>query len=379
MTDPTPAQVVVLGGGYAGVMAANRLRRDADLDITLVNPRPQFVERIRLHQQVAGTGEAAQPLDDLLGDGIELVCDAATRIDGPARQVQLAGGRTLDYDYLIYAIGSRGGAGEIPGAAEFAWRLDELEPAQQLRARLDELPATAPVTVVGAGLTGIEVAAEFAETGRPVTLVGDTLAPSVAEPARRSIARTLAALGVTVITGTRAAAVRADHVQLADGREPASDVTIWTAGFTVPGLADAGGLATDPVGRLLTDETLTSVTDPRIVAAGDAAAPSGRPLRMSCQSALPLGAQAAATILSRLAGTEPMAVDQAFAGQCISVGRRRGVIQLTRRDDTPRRVHLGGRTGALVKEQICRSTVRFLRWEQRRPGSYHWLRGGRHG
>ena len=67
----------------------------------------------------------------------------------------------------------------------------------------------------------------------------------------------------------------ADHVVLADGRTLPSAVTIWTAGFGVPGLAAASGLTTDALGRLLTDETLTSIDDPRIVAAGDAASPSG--------------------------------------------------------------------------------------------------------
>ena len=72
--------------------------------------------------------------------------------------------------------------------------------------------------------------------------------------------------------------VRRDAVVFADGAVRPSAVTIWTAGFGVPELAAASGLHTDALGRLLTDETLTSVDDPRIVAAGDAAAPSGQPL-----------------------------------------------------------------------------------------------------
>ena len=96
---------------------------------------------------------------------------------------------------------------------------------------------------------------------------------------------------------------------------------MWTAGFGVPKLAAASGLATDRLGRLLTDETLTSVDDPFIVAAGDAAAPSGLPFRMSCQAALPLGAQAANTILSRIDGTAAAEVSVPMSGQCISLGR----------------------------------------------------------
>ena len=82
-------KVVVIGGGYAGTMAANHLRRRSDIDITLVNPRPSFVERIRLHQLVAGTHPAIADDGSLLGEGIELVVDTATRIDraGPRRHV----------------------------------------------------------------------------------------------------------------------------------------------------------------------------------------------------------------------------------------------------------------------------------------------------
>ena len=166
-------------------------------------------------------------------------------------------------------------------------------------------PTTAAVTVVGAGPTGIETAAELAGVGRTVTLVcGDVLGPYLHPRGRRTVARRLAALGVTVLDGPGAmvTAVTADAVRLSDGRELASAVTIWTAGFGVPDLAARSGLSTDAVGRLLTDETLTSVDDGRIVAAGDSAAPSDLPFRMSCQAAGPLGARAADTVLSRIAG-----------------------------------------------------------------------------
>ena len=108
MTDHTHHNVVVIGGGYAGTLAANHLRMRADVDITLVNPRPKFVERIRLHQYVAGNYDATVDYGTLLGEGIELVVDSAARIDTAARKVELASGGALDYDYVIYAVGSTG-------------------------------------------------------------------------------------------------------------------------------------------------------------------------------------------------------------------------------------------------------------------------------
>ncbi|MGI5220576.1 NAD(P)/FAD-dependent oxidoreductase [Nocardia sp. CA-290969] len=379
MPDPQHTQVVVLGGGYAGTVAVNRLRRRPDIDITLVNPRAEFVERIRLHQLVAGTGSATVPYSSLLGDGVRLVVDTAVRIDTSARAVELAAGGALPYDYLVYAVGSTAGdTAPVPGAAEYAYSVAELEQAHRLREAIDGLRPDTPVTVVGAGLTGLETATELAESGRPVRLLcGGLLGPSLSAPGRRSVARRLARLGVDVRESAVVAEVRADAVVLGDRTVLPSPVTIWTAGFGVPELARASGLHTDALGRLITDETLTSIDDDRVIAAGDAAAPSGQPLRMSCQSATPLGAQAADTVLNRIAGARPTPIDQAFIGSCVSLGRRGAIVQAARRDDTPVNVFLAGRVAAAVKETICRSTLWQIRREAAKPGSAVWLKGGR--
>lgn len=373
-------RVVVIGGGYAGVIAANHLRLRPDVDITLVNPRPDFVERIRLHQRVTGSDDALVSYAEILGPGIELVVDAATRIDPADRRVLLFDGAPLHYDYLIYAVGSGSAQSAIPGVDEFAYPIAELEQAQRLGAALDDLHHGAPVCVVGAGPTGIETAAELAEQGRTVTLVcGSVLGPYLSTGGRRSVARRLRRLGVEIVDGPGATvtAVAADAVTLQDGRRLPSFVTIWTAGFGVPDLAARSGLRTDAAGRLLTDETLTSVDDERIVAAGDAAAPSDEPLRMSCQAAIPLGAQAANTVLARIAGDRPSPIDQAFTGQCISLGRGAGIIQLAHKNDTAMPLYISGRAAAQLKEAVCKGTVAGMRREARKPGSAFWFKGGR--
>jgi NADH dehydrogenase len=372
--------VVVIGGGYAGVIAANHLRLNPDVAITQINPRPQFVERIRLHQLVTGSDDAVVNYSDVLGADVRLVVDTAERIDAAARTVTLGSGGTIGYDYLIYAVGSTGAALTVPGAAEFAHPISELEHAATLRSALAEVHPAAPVLVVGAGPTGIETAAELAEQGQAVTLVcGGVLGPYLSERARKSVTKHMTRLGVTVVDGpgAKVVEVRKDSVLLADGRELLSTVTIWTAGFGVPDLAARSGLATDAIGRLLTDETLTSVDNPYIVAAGYAAAPSNSPLRMSCQAAIPLGAQAANTVLSRIAGAQPAAVNQAFTGQCISIGRKAGTIQMAHLDDRVLPLYLGGRAAATIKEAICKGTIWGLAQEARKPGSYFWLKGGK--
>ncbi len=317
-------EVVVIGGGYGGVTAANSLARRDGVSVTLVNPRPHFVSRIRLHQLVTGSDDAVEDFGEVLGGKVRLVVDTATRIDAAERQVSLAGGGTVSYDHLVYAVGSGAADPGVPGAAEFAHWVSDLEGAERLRSALAATPASAPVTVVGAGPTGLETAAELAEAGREVTLVcGEVLGPSLHARVRRPVARRLAKLGVTVFEGSGAQVteVTRDGVRLDGGRELPSAVTIWTAGFRVPHLAARSGLRTDTEGRLVTDATLTSVDDMRIVAAGDAAVMTDRPFRMSCQAAVQLGPAAAATVLRRIAGKTPAPIRMFFAGQCLSFGR----------------------------------------------------------
>ncbi|MFD3542017.1 NAD(P)/FAD-dependent oxidoreductase [Streptomyces sp. NPDC058662] len=375
MTENT--HVVVIGGGYAGVMAANRLTRREDVTVTLVNPRPSFVHRIRLHQLVAGTDSAVVDYREVLAEGVDLVVDSVVRMDAAGRAVELASGGTVGYDYLVYAVGSGSADPRVPGAAEFAHPIATFEEAERLRPVLDAAKGT--VTVVGAGPTGIETAAELAEAGRAVTLVcGGALGPYLHTRGRRSVAGRLAELGVTVLEDAEVTAVTRDAVRLGDGRELPSAVTVWTAGFGVPELAARSGLSTDALGRLLTDETLTSVDDPRIIAAGDSAAPSGLPLRMSCQAAVPMGARAADTVLSRIAGERPETLNQWFAGQCISLGRSRGIFQFATRSDTAVWFKIDGRPGAKLKEAVCKGVVKHLAAEAGKPGGYrlHRLSGG---
>jgi NADH dehydrogenase FAD-containing subunit len=374
---PRQSNVLVIGAGYAGVMAANRMTKRDDLAVTLVNPRPTFVHRIRLQQLLADTdsGEAVVDLSDMLAERVRLVVDSVTQIRSADRSVTLASGETLDYDYLVYAVGSGSGGPKVPGAAEFAYPMATLEEAQRARSALEAAPATAPVTVVGGGALGIEVASELAAMGRDVTLVcGEVLNPYLHPRIRRKIAKKLVALGVTLIDGPGAIAARVerDAVQLSDGRRLPSTVTIWTAGFSLPDLAARSGLSTDADGRLLTDETLTSVDDPRIFAAGDSAAPSDLPLRMSCQAAHPLGAHVADNVLRRISGEELAPINVGVFFSCISLGPGAATVQLASRQDVANRFAIGGRLGAKIKYSSFPAIVKELAHEGLEPGSYKW-------
>ncbi|HVW40611.1 MAG TPA: FAD-dependent oxidoreductase [Amycolatopsis sp.] len=358
-------QIVVAGGGYAGLAAAKLAARWTDAQVTLVNAHDKFVERVRLHQLASGQELRDLPLSALLdGTGVDLVVDRITGIDAGERKIRTAGGRTLAYDRLIYALGSRADMESVPGVAEHAYTVASLDQARALRARLADAQS---VVVAGGGLTGIEAAAEIAESYPAVKVglvTGGQLGAALSEPARRYLRRTFARLGVEIRDNVRIAEARADGLVLESGDHIAADTVVWTAGFTVADVAREAGFAVDENGRMLVDETLRSVSHPEVSAIGDAAAmrmPTGQELRMACATGLPSSQIAVRAMAARLSGREPKPLRYRYLNQCISLGRRDGLVQFVHADDSPRNTILTGRLAARYKELIVRSTVLFER------------------
>ena len=390
MTDTT---IAVIGAGYAGIVAANRVQASLTpeergrVSVAIVNPTGDFVERVRLHELAAGVRDSVTiPLADMLHPDVDVVIGRVVAIDADARRLAIAtddGMAAREYTTMVYAVGSVAALG-APGAAEHAHLLGNPDGAQTARVALAAGARDQRVVVVGGGATGVEAAAEFAERypAASVTLVssGGVLS-RLGAGARRSVARTLSRLGVTVVEGAPVSRVLADGVELGDGTVLPSDVTVWAASFGVPDLARVSGLPVDAMGRLLVDEQLRVVGRPEIVGAGDAVRPPdsvGAHLRMGCAVAMPLGGHAADTVLAMLRGTAPTGLDVGFAAQCISLGRRAGVIQLLTRADRPTAVHITGRAGAYVKEWVCAVLATGApRRERVKPGSLVMPRGPR--
>jgi NADH dehydrogenase len=370
---PDQVHVVVVGGGYAGVMAANRLAgSSARVNVTLVDPGETFTERIRLHQVAAGTrASAGVAWARVLHPQVRRLASRAASLDAEGRTVALADGGPLAFDWLVYAVGS--GEQVSPQLA-----VTNAAEAEATRSAIAGLSSGATVMVAGAGPTGVEVACALA-VARP-DLAVTVVAPSgLAHPltARTAVGRRLERLGVRVLAGT--VDPLSGVVVTADGTsQPAADATVWTAGLAVPALAADSGLPVADDGRLLVDETLTVPGHERIVGAGDAVTvqgPAGAHLRASCASAIPLGAHAADVVLARLAGTDAATIDIGYVVQCLDLGLGHGHVQTVRPDDTARRWALTGRAGGWAKEQVCRMTVGWLAREARRPGSYAWPSG----
>ncbi|CAM4298417.1 FAD-dependent oxidoreductase [Nocardia ninae] len=366
-------RVVVVGAGYAGVMAANRLAAvgGSDVRVTVVNPRAQFVERIRLHERAAGVSRVVQLRRGVLHRDVRLRVATVARIG--AESVALDDGSVLEFDYLLYAVGSTAAPG-LAGA-EHACNIADLDGAELLRGRLRRLSAGARVVVVGGGLTGIETSAEIAYRypALAVELVSGSVAGCLPDSSRASIEDRLENAGVRVRSGLRVTATRADAVVTDAGVLP-SDCTVWAGSFGVPDLALRSGLAVAADGRLRTDDTLVCVDHGRIVGVGDAVAPPahvGEHLRMSCQAAMPMGAHGADTVLALIRGERPQPSSIGMVGQAISLGRRDGFIQATHLDDTARGFVLSGRVAAMAKERVCRCTLTSMRY----PRAYRWLPG----
>ncbi|MFI1223807.1 MULTISPECIES: NAD(P)/FAD-dependent oxidoreductase [unclassified Streptomyces] len=366
-------RIVVLGAGYAGAYVAGNLARrlfPADAEVTVVNAEPDFVQRLRLHQLAAGQEIEAPRLADVFADtGIRLRLARVTAVDPERRVVAVAdadGGGELGYDTLLYALGSQVADHGVPGVAEHAFHVTSRPAAVRLRERLDSLVGRGDggnVLVVGDGLTGIETATEIAESrpGLSVTLVarGELGAP-LSAGARGHLRRACDRLGIVVLEHTGVEAVEATRVLCADGTAPASDATVWTAGFAAGPIAAAAGLTVTETGRIVVDRTMRSVSHPDVYAVGDSAyaiGDNGRPLPMSCASAGHTGMQATAAILGRLTGRKIPNTPLAYHGNHISLGRRDGILQMVDAQAGAKPKYVGGTKAARIKAGILRVSL----------------------
>lgn len=366
-------KVLILGGGYAGLMAAARFGRHvAGAEVTLIDARPEMVQRIRLHEILAGGSPKTLPYERLLARrGARFVQASVESLNPDARRVTLriAEGdrRELGYDVLILALGSRTAA-PIRGVAEHALRIDD--PAE-LRKAHDRLRPGNRVLVLGAGLTGIEAATELAERlpGVQITLATrGRLADGWSTAAAAHFAQRFRDLGIELKEETTVESLEAGRALVADGGSIGFDLAVWAGGFEAPSLAREAGLPVDTAGRVRVTDTLQVPGRPEIFVAGDsAAAPdaAGDPIRMGCVSALPMGAWSGENGARFLRGQEPKPFPFAITIRCVSLGRRDGLVQFTEWNDAPLSKVWTGRRGVLVKEMICRMTYWVVKNELR--------------
>ena len=336
-------QVLILGGGYAGVYAAlggARARGDAPIDITLVSAEPDLVNRPRLYEQGPGAHlrHPLAPMLERIGVGFQVA--RVTGIDVPARRVALAEGGSLGWDRLVIALGSRLERPSLPGI-ERAFDVDSYDAALALDRHLQTLPPGATVTVIGSGFTGVELATELAGRFRVVLLEREAvLAPSLGEGPRAAIASALEKVGVEVRLGV---ALR----ELGDG------TVVWCGGMTAHPLTRTLPAERDALGRLLTAPNLAVRGLAGVYAAGDVAhamADDDHVALMSCQHAIKLGQFAGHNAVSDLLGRPPQPYQQPIYRMCLDLGDAGAVMT----EGWERRVLNAGAEVKTIKRQINR-------------------------
>ena len=383
--------IVVLGAGYAGLATATNLagrtRRRDDIRITLISAHDTFVEKLRLHQ--LGTGQQLDDLSipDLLdGTGVTFVQGWVRNVEADANTVELSEGSSasttsISYDTLVYGLGGIADSAPVPGVDDYAHRLDSPKDARALADRL-AAPTTRSVAVVGTGLTGVEVAAEIADSHPylEVTLLGrDTPGAQMAPHAQRYLLQALDRLNVDVRDGVEASKVLTDSVELVGGENVAADVVVWASGVHVSPMAAAAGFDVDERGRILTDTALRSVSHQNVYAVGDAAAVRQKfgVLHGTCQSGMPTGVHVATSIVRQRKGKQPNPFRFGYYHAPVSLGRSDAIVQFTKPDDAPRRWFLTGKRAAWYKETVSSSPWPTYRRMTKYPRSGAiWPQGG---
>jgi NADH dehydrogenase FAD-containing subunit len=383
-------RVVVVGAGYAGLLSTMRLAGRVtghNVDITLVNESDTFTERVRLHQFATNQPVLWRSLPRMLEKTpVKFVQGRATALDPANHRVTLECRQKetsqLEYDYLVYALGSVTERSSVPGVAEHAYTLAPRGPlsAEVLRQTLPAVASTGGnVVISGGGATGIETAAEIATTypdARVRLVTRDPFALHFGEDVARYIRRTLNCLGVEIVDQSAVSKVGPRSIVVDHLGELPCDVCLWTAGFEALPLAGDSGLEVNSRNQVIVDPFLRSISYPEIYAIGDAAAPRedpGFPVRMSAFTACILGAHGADSLGAAIAGQTPRPLSFAYVGQGIALGHHRAIGFNSYPDDRAKRPYFTGRLAYQIREGFVRYLAAVPQLERRWPGSFVWI------
>jgi len=299
------SKAVIIGGGFAGLAAAETLR--GKLDVLLIDSKPTHDFLPMLPDVI---GERADPdlLEHELADrcrrlGAAFRLDPVTSVDLTARRVVTETGEA-DYDYLIIASGSRTSFYGRDEIREQARKLDDVADARTIADTVRKNDREAYV-VVGGAYTGIEVATNLRAffgkhpPDRRVVIceLHDRLLPALPERFQRYVTENVKRFGVELRLEDTVDEIDDGSVRLASGEQIDNAAVIWTAGVRTPDFVRDLDVPKSKQGRLEVDQCLR--VDERTFAAGDSAlfVHDGSPLRMSIQFALSQGARAARNIL----------------------------------------------------------------------------------
>lgn len=303
-------RVVILGGGFAGLAAANVLGDRRSVQCILVDQRETFDFLPMIPDVVGGRidGDLLLCRHDYLADrlGFTFCHGAVTEVDLAARRV-VTGNSSLDYDYLIIASGTQANFFDRPDVREHAYAVESVAGARRLhRALLD----CRTVVVCGGGYTGVEVATNVralfsrAGCGAGIVLVerDDALVSHLPPWLRDYVKNNVEEMDIDVRLGTTVASVDGRNVTLQGGQTITDAILVWSAGVqTAPYVRRLPVPKSETGGRLKVDSCLR--VDRTCFAAGDVAGfvHRGRHLRMSVQFSISQGRCAAHNVLAVVA------------------------------------------------------------------------------
>ncbi|WP_409343567.1 NAD(P)/FAD-dependent oxidoreductase [Paenibacillus sp. MBLB4367] len=378
-------QILIIGGGYGGLLTALTARKyltDEEAAITVVNRTPSHQIVTELHRlAVGGLNEknVALPLDKLLrGKNIDLKIDTVDSIQLEQKTVQLSGGLMLSYDSLIVALGSETAFFGIPGLEENSFTLKSVDDANKIRAHVEARLAAysqsknkADTTFVigGGGLSGIELIGEMVDTLPQVCLskgvdfndislycveAGPNIltgfAPDLIERAKASLEKR----GVKLLTGVAVTEVQGTNVMLKDGTTIETNTLVWTGGVTGNTVVANCGIEVNR-GRATVTPTLQSTSHPEVFLAGDSAvvmSPEGRPYPPSAQIAWQMGETVGYNLFAAEKGLPMKEFKPVFSGTLASLGRKDAIGTIG-----GSQLKLKGTPASLMKEA---SNVRYL-------------------
>ncbi|HST19344.1 MAG TPA: NAD(P)/FAD-dependent oxidoreductase [Gaiellaceae bacterium] len=376
-------KVLVLGGGFAGVGAAQKLK-DADADVVLVDRNDYHTFQPLLYQLATGLLEdtaVGHSLRDLVGHQDNTVVHKGTvaGVDFDQRVVSFDDLPSMPYDYLVVGLGAEVNFFGTSGAAEHAFPMYTLVDAVNLKRRLlerweaaDHDPALIEdgalnVVVVGGGPTGVETAGAIAELYRAdfakdyrnvaqddarVILVeaGPELFPMFKPNLREYAAKALTERTVDVRTGAAVASVSPSRVTLKSGDELKAHTLVWGAGLQGHPLVQSIGLELERGNRIGVQADLTLPGHPEVYVVGDVAAivdaKTQQVLPQLGSVALQSGEHAGETIAHRISGKKTKTFAYKDKGTMAAIGRGAACVQM-----------LGGRTMTGKKAQVAWATV----------------------
>ena len=368
-------RIVIVGGGAGGLELATRLGdslgKRGRAQVTLVDRSRTHLWKPLLHEVAAGSMDMHSHQLNYLAQArwhhFAFSLGALKGLDRNAKQVvidavhddageEILPERRLAYDTLVLAIGSQSNDFGTPGVADHAFTLDNAWDAHLFHRRLVNACFRANfandgrvlrIVIVGAGATGVELAAELHNTTRVLTAYGlDHFDPekqihlTIVEAGPRILSglpdymaeatlEILRDLTVDVITADAVVSVRADGLDVASGRTLAADFVVWAAGVRAPEvLTRLDGLETNRINQLVVLPTLATTHDANVFSLGDCAAcpwKEGRNVPPRAQSAHQQASHMFNTIKRRLNGDAPKAFHYRDFGSLVSLGASESV------------------------------------------------------